>query len=153
MPRVRINNNRHRAEKDSYCFELFLFLFFLYCMIAQWVGSCSWFFNSFVFTSYTFMIVIRRFQAATIDEIENNIKNQIILIGVMMPVFFIHTILGGQQFFKADVGKCRTVHQGEVFYIIMFMFALSMCLVFFLLFACILAPNWIKKIKHRRRTA
>lgn len=74
MPRVRINNRR-RVEKDSNCFELFLFFFFLYCMIAQWIKNCTWFFNSFVFISYTLMITIRRFQAATIDDIENNTKN------------------------------------------------------------------------------
>lgn len=47
--------------------------------------------------------------------------------------------------------ECRAAYQGEVFYIIIFMFEVSMCLVFVLLLVCVLVPTWIKN--QRRRTA
>lgn len=121
-------------------------------MIEQWVKDCTWFFNSYCFSSYTLMIIIRRYQAATLDDIEDNPKYQIVMMGVFMPVFVIHTILGGEQFFNAPLMECRKQYKGEVFYIIVFMFAVSMCVVFILLLLCILLPTWIRKFKRRRRT-
>lgn len=98
------------------------------------------------------MIIIRRFQAATLDDIEHNPKYQIIMIGVLMPIFLVHTILGGEEFLLADMYTCRQNYDGEVFYIIVFMFAVSMCFVFVLLLFCILLPIWIRKLRRRRRT-
>jgi len=71
----------------------------------------------------------------------------------MMPLFFIHTWFGGHEFFEAGTKKdqCRTKYQGEVFYVIIYMFALSMCFVFVLLFFCVLMPVWIKNFRNRRR--
>lgn len=67
-----------------------------------------------------------------------------------MPIFMVHTILGGAMFFEAPEG-CRGVYHGEVFYIIVLMFAVSMAFVFILLLFCILMPTWIRKIRRRRR--
>ena len=53
------------------------------------------------------MIIIRRFQAAVLDELENNPKYQIIMMGIMMPIFLAHTIIGGIDFFSADLILCR----------------------------------------------
>ena len=68
-----------------------------------------------------------------------------------MPVFVAHTALGGQQFFAADKMKCRMEYQGEVIYIILFMFEISMCFVFVLLLLCILLPTWCNNFFPRRR--
>jgi hypothetical protein len=105
MPARRYN--RHRKE-DSCCFELFLFMFFFYCTFKMWEPNCNWFFNVYVVSSYGLMIVIRRFQAAVLDELENNMCYQIIMMGIMMPIFLAHTTVGGIMFFTADLMKCRT---------------------------------------------
>jgi hypothetical protein len=75
------------------------------------------------------------------------------MMGVLMPLFIVHTIIGGIQFFKAPLITCRGPYQGEVFYIILFMFAVSMCFVFVLLLLCVLMPTWIKNFRRKRRTA
>jgi len=64
-------------------------------------------------------------------------------MGIMMPLFLLHTYFGGREFFHADLIGCRSHYDGEVFYIIIFMFAVSMCFVFGLLLLCILLPSWI----------
>jgi len=105
--------HRHRNErdqKDICCSESFLFVFFLYCTFAMWVPTCSWFFNSYVLSSYSLIIIVRRYQAAKIDELEDNRKVQIVMMGILMPLFLIHTYFGGQQFFAADLKECRTVY-------------------------------------------
>lgn len=73
MPRVR-NRRRHQDSKDSCCFELFLFVFFFYCMLNFWVDDCGWYFNQYTFSSYTLMTIIRKFNTATLDHIETNTK-------------------------------------------------------------------------------
>jgi hypothetical protein len=73
------------------------------------------------------------------------------MIAVLMPLFFLHTIVGGLEFFKADKMSCRVMYQGEVVYIINFMFACSMCFVFVLLFLCVMLPIWLSELRHRRR--
>ena len=151
MPQRRRRHGNNRRQSDSCGFELFLFCLFLYLMVTQWESDCQFFFNSYCFTSYSLMIFIRKFQAATLDNIENNPKNQIIMIGILMPVFLVHTIIGGQEFFSADLYNCRKQYQGEVLYIIVFMFAVSMCFVFVLLLFCILLPLWVRKLNRRRR--
>ena len=78
------------------------------------------------------------------DEIEHNKKTQVILIGIMMPTFILHTIIGGTEFFHADLTTCRSRYSGEVFYIITFMFAVSMCVAFVLLMICVMIPTWIE---------
>ena len=98
------------------------------------------------------MIIIRRYQTAVLDEIEDNPKYQIILMGIFMPLFLVHTVFGGEEFFNAPLTECRKEYKGEVFYIIVFMFAVAMCFVFVLLLFCILMPTWIRKLKRRRRT-
>lgn len=75
MPqRRRAGGRAGRREKDSCCFEFFLFMFFFYYMFDQWERRCNWFFNSYCFSSCTLMIIIRRYQTATLDEIEDNPK-------------------------------------------------------------------------------
>ena len=88
-----------------------------------------------------------------LDEIEDNVLHQIIMMAVLMPLFIVHTIVGGIEFIKADHMYCRAAYQGEVFYIIIFMFAVSMCFVFVLLLLCVLMPTWIKNSNRRRRAA
>ena len=73
------------------------------------------------------------------------------MMGFLMPLFIVHTIVGGIEFFKADLMACRAAYQGEVFYIIIFMFAVSMCFVFVLLLLCVLMPTWVKNARRRRR--
>jgi len=80
------------------------------------------------------------------DELEENKRVQLIMMGVMMPLFFAHTIMGGHSFFSADKFKCRMLYEGEVMYIILFMFAISMCFVFLLLLTCVILPTYISKI-------
>ena len=69
----------------------------------------------------------------------------------MFPIFTLHTIFGIQQFFANNFSTCRKNYDGEVFYIIIMMFAICMCFVFLLLLFCILLPTWIKKLKRRWR--
>ena len=85
------------------------------------------------------------------DELEDNKRVQLIMMGVLMPLFFLHTYKGGQEYLNADLMKCRMLYQGEVMYIILFMFAISMCFVFALLLLCVLLPTWLNKCcrKHR----
>ena len=153
MPRARHRRRNPNSEKDSCCMEMFLFYFFFYTMFTMWTNECSWYFNQYCFSAYTFMTIIRRYQSAVLDEIEDNVLHQIIMMAVLMPLFIVHTIVGGIEFFKADLMLCRTAYQGEVFYIIIFMFAVSMCFVFVLLLLCVLMPTWIKNSNRRRRTA
>lgn len=68
----------------------------------------------------------------------------------MMPLFYLHTFVGWVSFFKADVMACRIEYQGEVLYVIIFMFALSMCFVFLLLLLCVMIPTWCDKKKRNR---
>jgi len=117
----------------------------------MWVPACSWFFNIYVITSYTFLIGVRRYQAAKIDELEDNRRVQIIMMGILMPLFNLHTYFGGQQFFASPLKECRTVYQGEVLYIVMFLFSVSMSFVFGLLLLCVLIPTWINNFFGRRR--
>lgn len=70
------------------------------------------------------------------------------MIGIMMPTFIIHTIIGGHSFVNADLTTCRKEYQGEVLYILTFMFACSMCVVFALLLLCVLIPTWYEQ--HQR---
>ena len=42
------------------------------------------------------------------DEIDRDKKVQVIMIGIMMPTFIIHTIIGGEEFFNADLTECRS---------------------------------------------
>lgn len=152
MPQTANRNRRYtQQEKDNCCFEVFMFLFLLYCTIQMWIDTCTTFFNTYCITSYTMMITIRRYQSATLEELDQSRAVQIIMMGVMMPIFFIHTYLGGEQFFTADKMTCRMIYQGEVFYIIIFMFAISMCLVFLLLLMCVLIPTWSKNAARTRR--
>lgn len=147
MPRRRGGYRNNRREKDSCCFELFVFCLFLYMMKQNWEPQCSWFVNIYCFTQITLMIVIRRYLAATLDHIEDNPKYQIITCGVFMPLQLTCTIVGGQQFFnKSDEDKCHQSYNGSVSYIIVFMFAVAMCFVFVLLLICILMPGWLKKL-------
>ena len=66
-----------------------------------------------------------------------------------MPLFYIHTILGWRSFFTADQMKCRMGYNGEILYVIIFMFAVSMCFVFALLFLCVLLPTWCTDRRRR----
>ena len=75
------------------------------------------------------------------------------MMGLLMPMFVTHTIVGGQAFFDAGDTECREQYRGEVFYVIVLMFAVSMCFVFALLLLCILIPSWIKAAKLRQRAA
>ena len=92
------------------------------------------------------MSVVRRYQAKVIDDIENNKKHQIIMMGFIMPLLFAQTFGGGYAFFHSSL-ECRGGYQGEIFYIIIFMFEISMCAVFALLFICVLTPTWIKNYR------
>ena len=49
------------------------FFFFLYTMFSMWVPECSWFFNIYNFTAYTFMIIIRKYQTAKLDELDTSL--------------------------------------------------------------------------------
>ena len=150
MPaRNRRRNNYNNNKGDSCCMEIFLFAFFLYTMNTMWIDECNWYFNQYCFSAYTFMSIIRRYQASVLDEIEDNVKHQVIMMGVLMPLFIVHTIIGGIVFFNAPLMKCRAAYQGEVFYIIIFMFAVSMCFVFVLLLLCVMIPTWIKNSRRR----
>eukprot|EP00356_Strombidium_inclinatum_P004749 CAMPEP_0170492742 /NCGR_PEP_ID=MMETSP0208-20121228/12753_1 /TAXON_ID=197538 /ORGANISM="Strombidium inclinatum, Strain S3" /LENGTH=140 /DNA_ID=CAMNT_0010768533 /DNA_START=169 /DNA_END=591 /DNA_ORIENTATION=+ len=101
------------------------------------------------------MLIVRKYQVFVLDTLEENKRQQIILMGVMMPIFLLHTYFGGHAFFNASTAKheCRQEYDGEVFYIIIFMFAISMCFVFVLLLTCVLLPTWIKQWRQKRRRA
>ena len=75
MPRNNARGRRRNpnTEKDSCCMEMFLFCFFFYTMFTMWIDQCSWYFNQYCFSAYTFMSVIRRYQSAVLDEIEENV--------------------------------------------------------------------------------
>ena len=149
MPRI----TSRRQQEDNRCMELFLWAFFLYTMINFWVPACSWYFNQYCFSAYTFMTGVRKYQAAVLDSIEVSKRHQFILMGVVMPLFIAHTVFGGYYYFTAPLIECRAEYQGEVFYIIMFMFEVSMCLVFVLLGLCVLIPTWIKNRNRSRSRA
>ena len=135
MPRAQHRSRNPISEMYSCC-KMFLFCFFFYTMFTMWTNECSWYFNQYCFSAYNFMTIIIRYRSA-----------------VLMPLFIVHTIVGGIEFFKADLMSCRAAYQGEVFYIIIFMFAVSMCFVFVLLLLCVLMPTWIKNSNRRRRAA
>ena len=86
----------------------------------------------------------------TIDSIESDPRIQLIMMGILMPIFVCHTYFGGQEFFNSNLTECREKYQGEVFYIVIFMFAISMCFVFALMLLCVILPTWIKYLTRRR---
>lgn len=152
MPHRNHNNHfNHHNNKDNTCLEVFVGLFFIYCTFEMWTPTCSWFFNMYIITSYTFIIIARKYQTSKMDQLEESRKVQMIMMGIMMPLFILHTWVGGHEFFTADKMTCRLLYQGEVIYIIIFMFQVSMCFVFVLLFLCILLPTWLSKCPGWRR--
>ena len=50
-----------RKQNDLICFEVALFIYFVYCTFDMWQPDCSWFFNTYVIIAYTYMIIIRRY--------------------------------------------------------------------------------------------
>jgi hypothetical protein len=70
MPRRR----SHRGQDDSLCLDVFIFSFLLWAMVAMWNNSCSWYFNQYTFSAYTFMSLVRRYQSHVIDSIETDSK-------------------------------------------------------------------------------
>jgi hypothetical protein len=77
----------------------------------------------------------------------------VVLLGIIMPLFVTHTAFGVWSFFKADLIACRSNYDGEVFYIIILMFQVSMSFVFILLTFCVMVPLWIERFQRRRRAA
>ena len=65
-------------------------------------------------------------------------------MGILFPVFTLHTIVGIVDFFSEDLVDCRTPYDGEFIYIIVMMFSVSMIFVFILLLCCVLVPTWMK---------
>jgi len=70
-----------------------------------------------------------------------------------MPLFFIHTYFGVKEFVDAPKKECRMKYNGEVIYIIVATFAISMCVTFTLMLVFIILPTWWRKYQHRRRTS
>ena len=65
MPRVRTNRNHHfrnQHDKDNQCLEYLLLALVGYMSIVMWSPNCSAFFNSYSFSAYSFMLVVRRYQ-------------------------------------------------------------------------------------------
>ena len=81
---------------------------------------------------------------ASMDNLERDKVAQVLLLGIMFPVFTIHTIAGISDFFSEDLEKCRTPYEGEFIYIIVMMFSISMIFVFILLLCCVLVPVWLR---------
>lgn len=151
QPRRRRNYRLDRREKDAICFELFLLCLIVYLTINNWTTACSWFFNLYCLLQCLLLVTIRRYMSRTMDNIESTPRSQVITIGLFMPVQIVMTVLGGVQFFNAPMMTCRKEHSGEVIYIIVFMFAVSLCFVFALLLVCVLMPVWCQKLKSRIR--
>lgn len=114
---------------------------FIFLTRAMWTPSCSIFFNMYCLSSYAAMVLIRKYQNQKIEELETNRRVQLVLVGIMMPLFTLHTYYGAKEFFNADTATCRMEYQGEVIYIINFMFAICMCLVLVFLFLVVLVPG------------
>ena len=73
------------------------------------------------------------------------------MMGIMLPVFTVHTWAGAYSLLTADPLECRKNYQGEVFYVIILMFAASFLLVLILLLICVCIPSWIKKYRNNTR--
>ena len=73
------------------------------------------------------------------------------MMGVLFPITLLHTYFGGYAYFNADMTNCRKDYDGEVIYILCFMFEVSMCFVYLLLLLCILVPVWTKNVSFFRR--
>ena len=74
-----------------------------------------------------------------------------IMMGVMLPIFSVHTLVGFNSFIDADVLTCKNQYKGSIFYVILLMFAASFLLIFFLLFFFVCVPVWVKEFKEYRR--
>ena len=86
-----------------------------------------------------------------IDGIEQNRQHQIVLFGVLTPLIFLHTYLGVQSYYSANLVECRAKYEGEVFYIFAMMFEICMCVMLSLLIFVIMLPTWIQQARRRRR--
>ena len=104
-------------------------------------------------TGYILVSSVRRYQISTIDDIEYDTKAQIINIAFLMPIYFIHTYFGGEEFYKADANECGVLYSAQLLYMVIFMVACCQCFIFVILLLCIMIPVWIRKFGDRHRRA
>ena len=68
----------------------------------------------------------------------------------MMPIFLLHTVIGGIEFYRANLDTCLNVSPYYL-YIIVLLFAICMCSGIILLYLWLLVSIGYTKIKRRRQ--
>ena len=87
MPRHRDRNRyRHQNKEDSCCCELLMLFFFFYIQDGAWNPKCTYFFNTYMFSSYMVLFMTRKFSQSAIEQIEYNRCVQILVLGVILPI-------------------------------------------------------------------
>ena len=93
-------------------------------MYEKWeIYPCSWAFNQFTHQSFAMMTLIHHYQllvnilyqTRTIETIVALKCHKYLMLGILLPIFTMHTIFGWYSFFTANF-YCNKYYKGRCYY-------------------------------------